>query len=297
MDIYPILIRFSKGSYFVSEPNPGSMQKKGTLVVTRWDAVHVVRDGKVVDSIPIEGDRVERLKLKLDGKEIEEERRALERWPGSALAVHSIALPPPVEDIKALRELAFAVAEVALADSFRGDEDVLWGVRVLDEMKEQYNVLKEMATGWELVHKLSRTESEGVTHLGALVKETERTIGRLERFVEERMRQIAPSVCEVCGPILGARLIEKSGGLARMAMKPSSAVQILGAEKALFRHLKTGAPPPKHGMILLHPSIMGAPRRERGKRARAFAAKITMAARRDAFIKNAGPSIRPETNT
>jgi hypothetical protein len=266
------------------------MQKKGTLVVARWDVVHVVRDGKLIDSIPIEGDKVAKLKLKLDGKDIEEERSALEKYPGSSQAPYHLALPHSPGDRDAVRELAFAVAEVALADSFTGDEDVLWGVRVLDEMKEQYNVLKEMATGWELVHKLSKTESEGATHLGALVKETERTIGRLERFVEERMRQIAPSVCEVCGPILGARLIEKSGGLARLAMKPSSAVQILGAEKALFRHLKTGAPPPKHGIILLHPSIMGSPRRERGKKARAFAAKITMAARRDAFIKNALPS-------
>jgi nucleolar protein 56 len=260
------------------------MQRKGTLVVARWDAVHVVREGKLIDSIPIEGDKVAKLKRKLDGKEIEEERSALEKYPGSALASYHVALPRSPEDRDSVRELAFAVAERALACSFTGDEDIIWSVRVLDEMKEQFNTLKEMATGWELVHSLSKTESEGVANLNTLVKEMEKTINRIDRFVEERMRQVAPSVCEACGPILGARLIESANGLIRLAMKPSSAVQVMGAEKALFRHLKTGAPPPKHGLIFLHPSIQGAPRRERGRKSRALAAKISMAARRDAFV-------------
>lgn len=260
------------------------MRKDGPLIITRWNGVFLVKDGKVADSIPIEGDVASKLLRKLRGKTIEEETIALERWPEGKVAPYHVTLPHSADDRKAIRELALSLAEASLAGSFTGDEDIIWGVRVLDEMKDQLNTLKELAGGWELVHSLSKTESEGVAHLGTLVKEMERTVSRLERFVDDRMRQIAPSTCEACGPILGARLIESAGGLMRLAMKPSSTVQVLGAERALFRHLKTGAPPPKHGLIFQHPSIQGAPRRDRGRRARALASKITMAVRRDAIV-------------
>jgi nucleolar protein 56 len=269
------------------------MQKDVPLMITRWNGVFLVKDGKVVDSIPIEGDVASKLLRKLQGKTIEEETLALEKWQGSKIEPYHFTLPYLPEDRKTIRELAFAVAERALAGAFTGDEDIIWGVRVLDEMKDQLNTLKELAGGWELVHSLSKTESEGVAHLGALVKEIERTVSRLERFVEVRMHQIAPSVCEACGPILGARLIEAVGGLMRLAMKPSSTVQVLGAERALFRHLRTGAPPPKHGLIFQHPSIQGAPRRDRGRRARALASKITMAVRKDAIVSREAKALSP----
>jgi len=57
----------------------------------------------------------------------------------------------------------------------------------------------------------------------------------------------------------------------------------LGAEKALFRSLRTGARPPKHGIIFQHPLIHEAKRWQRGKVARALAGKLTIAARVDAF--------------
>jgi nucleolar protein 56 len=71
-----------------------------------------------------------------------------------------------------------------------------------------------------------------------------------------------------------------------MAMMPSSTIQVLGAEKAMFRALKTRARPPKHGLIYLHPYVHGAPRDRRGSRARGLAAKIAIAARADAFSGN-----------
>jgi nucleolar protein 56 len=64
---------------------------------------------------------------------------------------------------------------------------------------------------------------------------------------------------------------------------PASTVQILGAEKALFRHLKTGAKPPRHGFIIEHSLISNASQKEHGRRARALATKISIAARVDFF--------------
>jgi len=82
---------------------------------------------------------------------------------------------------------------------------------------------------------------------------------------------------------VGARLIAKAGSLKRLASLSSSTIQILGAEKALFRTLKTGANPPKHGLLFQHPVIHSAPKWQRGKLARAISAKAAIAARVDLY--------------
>ena len=68
-----------------------------------------------------------------------------------------------------------------------------------------------------------------------------------------------------------------------MASLPASTVQVLGAEKALFRSLKTGSQPPKHGLLFQHALVHAAPRWQRGKIARAIAAKAVIAARVDIY--------------
>ena len=109
---------------------------------------------------------------------------------------------------------------------------------------------------------------------------------RLDRM-EHALRQLAeshlPSVAALVGPLLAARLCVEAHGRARLARLPSGTVQILGAEKAFFHHLKTGAPSPKHGHIFMHPWISRSPRWVRGKIARMLAGKISIAAKVDAF--------------
>ena len=105
----------------------------------------------------------------------------------------------------------------------------------------------------------------------------------LENYVEDVMDEVAPNTKAVAGSLLGGRLIALAGGLMNLAKLPASTMQILGAEKALFRSLKTKAAPPKHGIIFQHPLIHDAKRWQRGKIARALAGKITIAARVDAF--------------
>ena len=99
------------------------------------------------------------------------------------------------------------------------------------------------------------------------------------------MGQICTNVKAVAGSNLGGRLIALAGGLERLAKFPASTVQVLGAEKALFRSLRTGSRPPKHGIIFQHQLIHQAPRWQRGKIARALAGKIAIAARIDAFTQ------------
>jgi len=105
----------------------------------------------------------------------------------------------------------------------------------------------------------------------------------LEKYIDITMEEATPNIKAVVGALLGARLIALSGGLTNLAKMPASTIQVLGAEKALFRSLKTGARPPKHGIIFQHPLIHDAKKWQRGKIARALAGKLAIAARTDAF--------------
>jgi nucleolar protein 56 len=106
---------------------------------------------------------------------------------------------------------------------------------------------------------------------------------KAETYVDEVMKQAAPNTTVMLGPLLTARLMSIAGGLENLAKMPASTMQVLGAEKALFRSLKTGARPPKHGVIFQYASIHQSPRWQRGKIARALSGKLAIAARVDAF--------------
>jgi nucleolar protein 56 len=108
----------------------------------------------------------------------------------------------------------------------------------------------------------------------------------LADYIEVAMETVAPNVKELLTATVGARIIAKAGSLARLATLPASTIQILGAEKALFRALKTGARPPKHGLLFQHPLIHSAPKWQRGKIARAVASKVAIAARIDYYRHN-----------
>jgi nucleolar protein 56 len=97
------------------------------------------------------------------------------------------------------------------------------------------------------------------------------------------MKEVAPNVTVVVGALLGARIISIAGGLLELARLPASTVQVLGAEKALFRAIKTGSKPPKHGVLFQLPEIHNAKWWLRGKIARGVAGKLTIAARVDAY--------------
>jgi nucleolar protein 56 len=105
----------------------------------------------------------------------------------------------------------------------------------------------------------------------------------LADHIEVAMETVAPNVKELLTASVGARIIAKAGSLARLASLPASTIQVLGAEKALFRALKTGARPPKHGLLFQHPLIHSAPKWQRGKIARAIASKVAIAARIDYY--------------
>jgi nucleolar protein 56 len=108
----------------------------------------------------------------------------------------------------------------------------------------------------------------------------------LEARVVDNMAVVAPNVAHIAGPVIGARMIALSGGLNRLAMWPAGTVQLLGAETALFRHIKEGTKPPKHGILFQHPKVHLAPPWQRGAIARVLALAVAKAAKADAFTRN-----------
>merc|ERR1712121_431058 len=110
-----------------------------------------------------------------------------------------------------------------------------------------------------------------------------RTREELYSYLKERMAMVAPNVTVLVGELVGARLIAHAGSLLNLAKHPSSTVQILGAEKALFRALKTKHDTPKYGLIY-HASLVGqANPKNKGKVSRSLAAKAALAIRVDAL--------------
>ncbi|MCI4372623.1 MAG: hypothetical protein L3K02_03145 [Thermoplasmata archaeon] len=126
--------------------------------------------------------------------------------------------------------------------------------------------------------------------LAELFRSVEGTRHALTQAIEATAPVRAPNVSALLGPELAARMMAQAGGLERLARLPSSTVQVLGAERAFFEHLRGRAPPPRHGLLFTHPAIQSAPRGERGKLARALAGKVSIAARLDV----AGAPIHPE---
>jgi len=130
---------------------------------------------------------------------------------------------------------------------------------------------------------LSDFDIAKIQTLARIIAELYRLRSELADYIDAVMKEVAPNITALVGPLLGARLLSLAGGLESLAKLPASTIQVLGAEKALFRALRTGGKPPKHGVIFQYPAIHRSPRWQRGKIARALAAKLAIAAKVDYF--------------
>ena len=117
----------------------------------------------------------------------------------------------------------------------------------------------------------------------------------LAKYIEKLTKEVIPNTSEVAGPLLAAKLVQLAGGLEKLGRLPSSTIQLMGAEKALFRHLKGQGKSPKYGAIYQHSLIQQVDREKRGKAARMIAAKISLAAKIDSYSeRDDGEKLRKE---
>ncbi|GMI02463.1 hypothetical protein TrLO_g40 [Triparma laevis f. longispina] len=146
---------------------------------------------------------------------------------------------------------------------------------VIDNVKD----LAEISMGTEI----SEMDIINIKSLAEQVLSMSEYRAQLSTYLDNRMQAIAPNLTQMVGVLVGARLIAHSGSLINLAKMPASTVQILGAEKALFRALKTKHDTPKYGLIY-HASLIGqAQPKNKGKIARVLAAKTSLATRVDAL--------------
>ncbi|KAL9102280.1 MAG: hypothetical protein Q9163_002549 [Psora crenata] len=171
---------------------------------------------------------------------------------------------------------------------FIGDKKRLSG-EILDELTTQCNDDAETAQSIidaarvSMGQELSETDMENVTTFASKVVSLAKYRKALHTYLVEKMGLVAPNLGALLGEVIGARLISHAGSLTSLSKYPASTVQILGAEKALFRALKTKGNTPKYGLIY-HSSFIGrAGQKNKGRISRFLANKCSIASRIDNF--------------
>ena len=163
-------------------------------------------------------------------------------------------------------------------------------IKLISENKSKDEIVKAKPDAFpddiiDLDEDINPEDLEIMNNYAKSIHELQKSRKNIENYIDHKMESIAPNLRLLVGPTLGAKLISHAGGIKRLALYPSSTVQIMGAEKALFRHLKSGDRPPKYGLIYQHPQVRGAKWWNRGKIARMLAGRISLAVRRDVFTK------------
>jgi nucleolar protein 56 len=161
------------------------------------------------------------------------------------------------------------------------DLQIIQMVNALDDLIKTLNLLSERYSCWNVIP----TSEEKIKSFKETISAVNEEIKILEKQIDEDMKKIAPNTSTIIGTLIGARLISLAGGIEKLSLLPASTVQILGAEKALFRFKKEGGKPPKHGVIFQHPLINRSTVKERGRIARLMANKISLAVKADVFTK------------
>ena len=198
-----------------------------------------------------------------------------------------------------LRKAMIEFGKIRLKEELGEDRFVVKLVQALNSIDEIINLYYERASGFaiftkdlqdantmnELFEGIAEGEStfnpSAMHIIGNEGKRLIDTKKELERLLAESITRIMPNTSRLIGPNLASELLARAGSLQRLALSSASAIQLTGAEKALFQHLSKGTDPPKHGVIYKHSLVAGAPDGRTGKRARRLACKICITARAD----------------
>jgi nucleolar protein 56 len=242
-------------------------------------------------------------------------------WP--TLAVESGFAEDTDHYESMLRETTMAAAREAVQERERADDQqLIHAIRAVDDTRRTANELAERVSEWAgSLFDLEDTDGSGptaddggvayarriaerdagsdpvakpVVSLAEQVVALDAEADELEAFVTEHAPTVAPNLSALAGPVLAARLIALAGGLETIAKKPSGTVQVLGAEDALFAHLRGNAPSPKHGVIYTHDYVRNTRPEDRGSAARAVAGKLSIAARIDHYSGDRRPDLEAE---
>lgn len=278
----------------------------------------VLEDGKVVDSILFEDPLNSNLLLE-KGEQTPEEQKLLKKHQGAKITRKHTLL---ASDLHKMREIAFIVTKEKLRLAVKTDWLIIQTAASLDELDKTINLLSKRLREWyelynpEISHSidnherfvevilekskkellaelkikntmgadLAQDDLQAIMNLAKEINELFKFKKKQEAYLEEVMQKECPNIKAVAGTAIGSKLLTLAGSLERLAKFPASTIQILGAEKALFRHLiNKGNRPPKYGILHEHSLVAKASMKNRGKVARVLGDKIAIAAKVDFF--------------
>jgi nucleolar protein 56 len=216
------------------------------------------------------------------------------------------------------RKVELEAVRIQLKGAIGKDYIVIQAVAGLDDLNKSINIMINRIREWHGLHhpelkvedhekflrlilkgerkesfgiELSENDKKALNEAAEMIQVMYKTKNRIEKYLEKLMVEVAPNLTALAGANLGARLIDRAGSLKNLAKLPASTIQVLGAERALFKHLQKGTPSPKHGVIFQHSVINRAPKAKRGKLARTLGAKLALSARVDYYSKELKPFI------
>ncbi len=170
-------------------------------------------------------------------------------------------------------KLAEAVAKFGRREKFEGFKSSMGLMLGNEDIGALQNYAKQLKQMYEMKHSL-------------------------EKYLDDLAKAEIPNTSELLGAVLAAKLLNAAGSLEKLAKMPSSTIQLIGSEKAMFRFLKSKgkkALPPKYGLIFLSPYVSNAPADLKGKAARLLASKLAIAVRSDFYTKeNRGAALKKE---
>lgn len=182
-----------------------------------------------------------------------------------------------------LRKQMLKKTREQIEEKFAGKEiHIIKAINLLMDLDSINNLMSENLNEW----KTRNPQDEAQNQFESLQKNTtqiqeEKT--KLIEFIEKEMQEEFPNFSQIATPIIGAKLLSEAGSKKRLCFMPASTIQVLGAEKALFAHLRKNAKSPKHGHLFNHPLLQNMPRFKRGKAARIIAGKLAIALKQDYF--------------
>lgn len=147
--------------------------------------------------------------------------------------------------------------------------------------KNRKEMMKDLNINSTLGKDFDKIDMKPMMDLAGQIDSLFKLRKKQELYLEIMMKRHCPNLNELAGTLIGAKLFAIAGSLRKLALFPASTVQLLGAENALFRHMRTGAKPPKYGVIISHPIVRQA--KEKGKAARALADKLSLAVKIDLY--------------
>lgn len=155
-------------------------------------------------------------------------------------------------------------------------------VRIITQ-KDKATLLKELnctqTMGGDITNEDKACMLDTAQDINILFERREKNIEYIKKIAQE----IMPNTTAIIGGVMATRMLAMAGSLKRLSKMPSSTVQLLGAESALFKHMKTGSKCPKYGYLINHPLVQKAPKKIKGKVARAIVDKVSIAVKVDYF--------------